>query len=918
MVALAIETRGHQVNGHDISPNVAGYLNGVPYPFEEEGAADLLRKTKIQMLPLAELCEWAEIIFLAPQTPHQDIYEGHSPLPETRADFDYRHLRTCVQDVDRHLKRPTTCVIISTVLPGTLDREVLPLLGPKFRLVYGPLFIAMGTVVTDYLNPEFVLCGAHDPDAAQYLTAFYATIHRKPLFWTDLRTAEGIKVFYNTFITAKIALANLYGEMAHKLQMNVDDISDALSLATDRLISPRYLRAGMGDGGPCHPRDNIALSFIARKIGLSFDFFTALMEGREKHCEWLADLIEEHRGARPIAILGRAFKPETNISTGSPSRLLSSILHRRQIPHEIGDNIVPTKCGLYFIGTCHARWAKTVFPRGSVVIDPFRCIPDQQDVQVVRIGYGRRAPTREAVEAEQRMERPAEQMAPTSSTTTPACTDDSCIARRTSNRSERGPGQCLVPAGLLIPGVSGESFVTPRLQSCDGSVTERRSRPKAGNLTMTDARSNSGAPRCRRRRRYEDSGPADLLTYCSLNFPEDGKPAWLNVDRQRVNQWPMIAELQGLRHRLVTLGACNEWLFLGDRFLYLQNEDSQAILATAIRKASRVVINDLAHAMEGQHGWLTTGVPAWMPARDYDLVTNSQTRLSAPSNVRVHQYDFLFNRTKAYYSGFPFTGSTWYDAGRENYRAPVVKDNAVDKKKIFISPCRLYLDQNRTFYRKKLFDLTAQFRDRGYRSGPGRIRNGMLDKSGTGSYLLSTTDDPLINFQKVGWCFDPETKHADIDVNRLHAWRGAEWHGYSPVHNHYYDNTFVSVYAETIEHGGFVVVTEKTYEPLIKGHFILPFSNHGFLAAVRNLGFLLPDFIDYSYDDIEDNDVRFERYAAEVSRILTQPLPTWRRHWRSHLKLLQYNQRLFYRREYDPLDILPSVDSRLPRRSAEY
>ena len=156
-------------------------------------------------------------------------------------------------------------MIISTVLPGTLDREVLPLLGPRFRLVYEPLFISMGTVVTDYLNPEFVLCGAHDPDAAQHLTAFYATIHRKPLFWTDLRTAEGIKVFYNTFITAKIALANLYGEMAHKLQMNADDISDALSLATERLISPKYLRAGMGDGGGCHPRDNIALSFIAEK-----------------------------------------------------------------------------------------------------------------------------------------------------------------------------------------------------------------------------------------------------------------------------------------------------------------------------------------------------------------------------------------------------------------------------------------------------------------------------------------------------------------------------------------------------------------------------------------------------------------------------------------------------------------------------
>jgi UDPglucose 6-dehydrogenase len=388
MVALAIESRGHEIKGYDINPKIAGYLNGVPYPFQEEGAERLLRTTSMEMIPLADLCEWADLMFLAPQTPHEEIYEGHLPLPETRDDFDYRYLRSCVEDVNRHLSRPTTCVVISTVLPGTLDREVLPLLGPKFRLVYEPLFIAMGTVIADYLEPEFVLCGAHDAEAVRQLSTFYKTIHHRPLFWTDLRTAEGIKVFYNTFITAKIVLANLYGEMAYKLGMNVDDIFGALSLATDRLISTKYLRAGMGDGGGCHPRDNIALSFIARKIDLSFDLFSALMEAREKHCEWLADLIEKHRDSRPVTILGKAFKPETNISTGSPAVLLSSILHRRMIQHDIGDDIVPTTRALYFIGTRHARWAKTKFPFGSVVVDPFRYVSNQAGVEIIRIGEG--------------------------------------------------------------------------------------------------------------------------------------------------------------------------------------------------------------------------------------------------------------------------------------------------------------------------------------------------------------------------------------------------------------------------------------------------------------------------------------------------------------------------------------------------
>lgn len=389
MVALAIESRGHEVKGYDIDVRVAGYLAGMPYPYKEERSEQLLANTNMEMVELSELCEWADILFLAPQTPHKEIYEGHLPLPERRADFDYSYLCSCVAEVNSHLVRPTTCVIISTVLPGTLDREVLPIIGENFLLVYEPLFIAMGTVVRDFLNPEFVLVGAHSEEAIRQLRKFYYTIHDKQLFITDLRTAEGIKVFYNTFITTKTVLANLYGEMAAKLGMNVDDIYKALALATDRIISPKYLQAGMGDGGGCHPRDNIALSHIARKIGLSFDFFTALMQARQNHTEWLADMVVRLRDGLPVFILGRAFKPETNIETGSPARLLSHMLRQKGVAHDCGDDIVPQSIGLYFIGTKHARWAKVQFPKGSLVIDPFRYIPDQEGVTVLRIGEGK-------------------------------------------------------------------------------------------------------------------------------------------------------------------------------------------------------------------------------------------------------------------------------------------------------------------------------------------------------------------------------------------------------------------------------------------------------------------------------------------------------------------------------------------------
>lgn len=398
MVALTIESCGHEVKGYDVSSDPAHYLKERAIPFHEEHSRELLAATKMEMISLPDLCAWAEILFLAIQTPHAPQFEGTMPLTKERADFDYSFLKQAVVAVNRNLTKSTPCVLISTVLPGTLEREILPLLGSHFDLVYSPQFIAMGTVYQDFMNPEFWLIGSLSESVATRLQWFYETISLCPMVSTDLRTAEGIKVFYNTFITAKTVLANLYGEMAHRLDMKVDDIFKAVSLSTRRLLSPRYLQAGMGDGGGCHPRDNIALSWLADEVGMGFNFFDALMTARERHCEWLADLIAEevHRDLqetgrhRPVVILGRSFKPETNIETGSPSLLLSEILTQRGIAHQCVEHFRTTAPGIYFIGTKHARYHFYKFAAGSVVIDPFRYIPDRLGVTVVRVGEGKK------------------------------------------------------------------------------------------------------------------------------------------------------------------------------------------------------------------------------------------------------------------------------------------------------------------------------------------------------------------------------------------------------------------------------------------------------------------------------------------------------------------------------------------------
>jgi UDPglucose 6-dehydrogenase len=324
-VALATEAAGHTVCGYDPDPGVREILDTCLLPYREEGAQELLEQSAITLLDPSEIAEWADLIFVAVQTPHQPQYEGITRLPDTRADFDYEYLCQALRSVDG-----ATCpvVVISTVLPGTLAS-----LGAT-HVLYNPFFIAMGTTINDFRNPEFVLVGT-DGAHPGILREFYATIHYRPIFVTTIKTAELTKVAYNTFIGLKIAFANTMMEICEKTGADVDDLVDALSLADQRLISPAYLRGGMGDGGGCHPRDNIALSWLARELGLSFDLFDALMVARERQTEWLADLIQDEQNSssefHQIEILGKAYKPETNLTVGSPAVLLSSLLEERGV-----------------------------------------------------------------------------------------------------------------------------------------------------------------------------------------------------------------------------------------------------------------------------------------------------------------------------------------------------------------------------------------------------------------------------------------------------------------------------------------------------------------------------------------------------------------------------------------------------------
>ena len=407
--ALAVESRGHKVVGYDPSEQVKEIVDTKKLQYEEIWAQEHLDKSKIEVKSVEDVVGESEIIFVPIQTPHDPLYEGTTRLPDERVDFDYTYLKKGIKDLSEeiwHQQVKKVVIIISTVLPGTIRREIKPIIddNPYFKLCYNPFFIAMGTTMRDFLHPEFILFGHDSSWAEQKAEKFYKTITHAPIFKTTIENAELVKVTYNTFISTKIAFSNTVMEMCHKLpNTNCDDVMNALALGSKRILAESYWSGGMGDGGGCHPRDNIALSWLSRELDLSHDWFDNIMKQREKQTDWLADLIEEHiKGFdiiteeifhKKILILGKSFKPETNLTVGSPSILLKNLLEERGHGVDMWDPYVDTHKLLtgkepmvYFIGTKHPNFTSYPYNGGSIIIDPWRYIPEQENCEVIHIG----------------------------------------------------------------------------------------------------------------------------------------------------------------------------------------------------------------------------------------------------------------------------------------------------------------------------------------------------------------------------------------------------------------------------------------------------------------------------------------------------------------------------------------------------
>lgn len=358
-----------------------------------------------------EAVNFGNIIFIAVPTPHDPAYDGRSPTSHLpNKDFDYTTVKEVLEEVNKYVDRSKLVVLISTVLPGTVRRELEPRI-TNGRFVYNPYLIAMGTVGWDFANPEMVMIGTEDGSEtgdAKELIKFY-----KPMMNNDPRYVVGtwdececIKIFYNTFISTKLSLVNMIQDVAEKQgNINVDVVTDALKNSDQRIMGPRYMKAGMGDGGACHPRDNIALRWMSSNLGLGYDLFDAIMEAREIQAKNLAKRLLEP--GLPVVIIGKAYKPHVRYIEGSYSILVGHYVEALGGVVYYDDDYTGDKppVGLgpasyllghdpesTFLGCLDPDPDKEdnlVFPKGSVIIDPWRKCPEISGCTVVHYGNTR-------------------------------------------------------------------------------------------------------------------------------------------------------------------------------------------------------------------------------------------------------------------------------------------------------------------------------------------------------------------------------------------------------------------------------------------------------------------------------------------------------------------------------------------------
>ena len=310
---------GHHVIGHDIDEPRVQQLRKNKIPIYEPGLEELIeRNARADRLSftssLREAMSGAEFVFLAVGTP-----------PDRHGGADLSALKAAARSIGEILDHPLTIISKSTVPIGTGDvvTEIVGAARPDksipFWVVSNPEFLREGSAVADFMNPDRVVLGGHDREAAERVAELYAPVDA-PILITDLYTAEMIKYASNAFLATKISFINEIARICEKLDADVSVVAQGMGM--DARIGRAFLDAGIGFGGSCFPKDVRALARMAQKMGYHPELLHSVMDinqdMRKLVVERLRDLLGGLRGQR-IGILGLAFKPNTDDLRDAPA-----------------------------------------------------------------------------------------------------------------------------------------------------------------------------------------------------------------------------------------------------------------------------------------------------------------------------------------------------------------------------------------------------------------------------------------------------------------------------------------------------------------------------------------------------------------------------------------------------------------------
>jgi UDPglucose 6-dehydrogenase len=310
---------GHEVIVRDVVPERIEALQAGRLPFYEPDLPEVLSRNAERIrytLDAGDLAA-ADAVFICVQTP-----------PTYSGDADLSYVWTALDDLPRTEQRQLL-VMKSTVPVGTGEkvRAALDARGlTNIGYVSNPEFLAEGTAVRDFMNPDRIVIGAVEAQDSAAIEALYFGIDA-PVVRTDLASAEMIKLAANAFLSTRISFINEIANVCELVGADVQSVAQGVGL--DHRLGPHFFRAGVGWGGSCFGKDVSALKQLAGNSGYHFQLLAAVIEVNELQKRRVISKLQKHLGrlrGKTIAVLGLAFKPNTDDLRDAPSLVIASRL----------------------------------------------------------------------------------------------------------------------------------------------------------------------------------------------------------------------------------------------------------------------------------------------------------------------------------------------------------------------------------------------------------------------------------------------------------------------------------------------------------------------------------------------------------------------------------------------------------------